>query len=131
MNAILERLQRWTKALKKQTMVLWFCYQHPETPWLPKWIAIFVVAYALSPIDLIPDFIPVLGYLDDLIILPLGIWLAIHLMPPLVLAACRTKAAEWEQQHTNRPINKVAAFFIILLWLLLLLGAWVAYAMDA
>lgn len=131
MNAILERLQRWAKTLKKQTMVLWFCYQHPETPWLPKWIAIFVVAYALSPIDLIPDFIPVLGYLDDLIILPLGIWLAIYLMPPLVLAECQVKATEWEQQRTKRPINKVAAVCIILFWLLLLLGAWMVYAEKA
>ncbi|MGH8383520.1 YkvA family protein [Pseudomonas sp.] len=131
MNAILERLQRWAKALKKQTMVLWFCYHHPGTPWLPRWIAILVVAYALSPIDLIPDFIPVLGYLDDLIILPLGIWLAIHLMPPLVLAACQTKAAEWEQQHSKRPPNRVAALVIMLLWVLLLIGTWVVYVRDA
>lgn len=131
MNSILERLQRWAKTLKKQTMVLWFCYQHPETPWIPKWIAIFVVAYALSPIDLIPDFVPVLGYLDDLIILPLGIWLAIYLMPSQVLAECQIKATEWEQQHSKRPINKVAAVCIILLWLLLLLGVWVAYAKKA
>ncbi|MEG0858376.1 MAG: YkvA family protein [Pseudomonas sp.] len=131
MNTLLERLQRWAKTLKKQTMVLWFCYQHPETPWLPKWIAIFVVAYALSPIDLIPDFIPVLGYLDDLIILPLGIWLAIHLMPPLVLAACQAKAAAWEQQHLDRPRNRVAALAIISLWVVLLLGVWVLYSGNA
>ncbi len=128
MNAILKRLQYWAKTLKKQTMVLWFCYRHPETPWLPRWVAIFVVAYALSPIDLIPDFIPVLGYLDDLIILPLGIWLAIHLIPPRVLAECRTKAAKWEQRHSKRPINRIAASVIILLWVLLLIGVWEAYA---
>jgi uncharacterized membrane protein YkvA (DUF1232 family) len=64
---------------------------------LPKWISVFVVAYALSPIDLIPDFIPVLGYLDEVIILPLGILLAIRLMPPHVLEECQLKANEWEK----------------------------------
>ena len=84
-------------------MVLWFCYQHPQTPWLPKWISVFVVAYALSPIDLIPDFIPVLGYLDDVIILPLGILLAIRLMPVQVLEECQVKASEWEKSQVRPP----------------------------
>nr|WP_241667606.1 YkvA family protein [Pseudomonas caspiana] len=78
-------------------MVLWFCYQHPQTPWLPKWISAFVVAYVLSPIDLIPDFIPVLGYLDDVIILPRGVLLAIRLMPSHVLEACQLKASGGEK----------------------------------
>ena len=126
MNSILKRLQRWAKTLKKQTMVLWFCYHHSETPKLPKFIAMLVVAYALSPIDLIPDFIPILGYLDDFIILPMGIWLAIYLMPSQVLAACEIKAIEWEKSQTGRPVNKIAALVIIVFWALLLLGIWMA-----
>jgi uncharacterized membrane protein YkvA (DUF1232 family) len=85
------------------------------------------VAYALSPIDLIPDFIPILGYLDDVIILPLGILLAIRLMPPLVLEECHLKASEWEKNHVKRPVNKVAAVLIILVWLAALAGVWSAY----
>ncbi|MNV97184.1 hypothetical protein D3C71_1922740 [compost metagenome] len=74
------------------------------------------MAYALSPIDLIPDFIPVLGYLDDVIILPLGILLAIRLMPAQVLDECQVKASEWEKSHVKRPINIFAAVIVVLVW---------------
>lgn len=97
-------------------MVLWFRYRHPQTPWLPKWISVFVVAYALSPIDLIPDFIPVLGYLDDVIILPIGIVLAIRLMPAQVLEECQVKANEWENSRSKRPENRFAAVIVVLIW---------------
>ena len=116
MKRMLDRLRGWAGKLKRQTMVLWFCYQHPQTPWLPKWISVFVVAYALSPIDLIPDFIPVLGYLDDVIILPLGILLAIRLIPAQVLDECQVKASEWEKSHVKRPINIFAAVIVVLVW---------------
>lgn len=125
MATLLEHLRHWARALKRQTMTLWFCYRHRQTPWLPKWIAIIVVAYALSPIDLIPDFIPVLGYLDDVILLPLGIWLAIRLMPPAVLAECEAKARQWQESDGQRPVNKVAAALIVLAWVAALAGtAW-------
>jgi len=127
MKDLLEHLRRWAKGLKRQTMVLWFCYQHPETPRLPKWIAIFVVAYALSPIDLIPDFIPVLGYLDDVILLPLGILLAIRLMPAKVLGECQLKANEWEKDQVKRPVNRVAAVLIVLVWIAALAGTWLVF----
>jgi uncharacterized membrane protein YkvA (DUF1232 family) len=117
MKHLLDRLRGRARNLKRQTMVLWFCYQHPQTPWLPKWISVFVVAYALSPIDLIPDFIPVLGYLDDVIILPLGILLAIRLMPAQVLEECRIKASEWEKNHGTRPASRLAAVIVVLVWL--------------
>jgi len=120
MNRILGRLRGWAKKLKRQTMVLWLCYQHPQTPWLPKLISILVVAYALSPIDLVPDFIPILGYLDDLILLPLGILLAIRLMPAQVLEECQLKATEWEANHAKRPVNRVAAVIVVLVWLVAL-----------
>jgi len=74
------------------------------------------VAYALSPIDLIPDFIPVLGYLDDVIILPIGIVLAIRLMPAQVLEECQVKANEWENSRAKRPENRFAAVIVVLIW---------------
>lgn len=74
------------------------------------------MAYALSPIDLIPDFIPLLGYLDDMIILPLGILLAIRLMPAQVLEHCQLKASEWEKSHMKRPVNRFAAVIVVLVW---------------
>ncbi|WP_223473126.1 MULTISPECIES: YkvA family protein [unclassified Pseudomonas] len=124
MTRLLERLRQWARTLKRQTMTLWFCYRHPQTPWLPKWIAIIVVAYALSPIDLIPDFIPVLGYLDDVILLPLGIWLALRLMPLAVLAECADKARQWRENDGQRPVNKLAAALIVLAWIATLAGTW-------
>ncbi|RAI63149.1 hypothetical protein DOZ80_29055 [Pseudomonas fluorescens] len=127
MNRLLYCLRGWARKLKRQTMVLWFCYQHPQTPWLPKWVSVFVVAYALSPIDLIPDFIPVLGYVDDVIILPLGILLALRLMPSAVLQACQLKATEWEAGDLQRPVNKLAAVLIVLTWFIAAMGAWRAW----
>jgi len=122
MTSPLDRLRQWARALKHQTMTLWFCYRHPRTPWLAKTMAIIVVAYALSPIDLIPDFIPVLGYLDDVILLPLGIWLALRLMPPEVLDESRSKARQWQDNQGQRPVNRVAAVVIVLLWVAALAG---------
>ena len=124
MNRLLCCLRGWARKLKRQTMVLWFCYQHPQTPWLPKWVSVFVVAYALSPIDLIPDFIPVPGYLDDVIVLPLGILLAIRLMPSSVLQECQLKAAEWEARDLQRPVNRLAAVIIVLTWSIAAIGVW-------
>ena len=78
---IAARLRTWAKKVKRDGVTLWFAGRHPQTPWFAKALGAFVVAYALSPIDLIPDFIPVLGYLDDAILLPALIWLAIRLIP--------------------------------------------------
>ncbi len=108
-------------------MVLWFCYQDPRTPWLPKCISICVVDYALSPIDLIPDFIPILGYLDDLIILPLGLLLAIRLMPHAILEKSQIKAQEWEKRQNKRPVNTLAAALVVVLWLAGLVCTYLAF----
>ncbi len=81
-------LKRWARELKTEVIALWLCSRHQHMPWLARLVALLVVAYALSPIDLIPDFIPLLGYLDDLLLVPLGIWLAIRLTPPTLLAEC-------------------------------------------
>ncbi len=109
-------LQRWARQLKRDVMTLWCCARHPETPWWLRAMLICVVAYALSPIDLIPDFIPVLGYLDDLLLLPLGIWLAIRLMPPAILSECRAQALAWA--NSPRPISRAGAVAVVLIWLL-------------
>ena len=90
--AWLQTLRSRARALKTETLALYLAARDPRTPWVARLIVAVVVAYALSPIDLIPDWIPVLGYLDDLILVPLGIALAIRLIPPPVLAECREKA---------------------------------------
>ena len=81
-----------TQRLATYLIALWKLFQHPQTPKPAKWVAIFVLAYALSPIDLIPDFVPILGYLDDLILIPLGIVLAIRMIPGPILEECRARA---------------------------------------
>lgn len=121
---MLKRLKAWARELKFDLIALWYCQSHPDTPLLAKGLTIFVVGYAFSPIDLIPDFIPVLGYLDDLIIVPAGIYLAIRLIPPHVLAEGRTFARDWEAQQKGRPPNWIAAALIVFAWLGLAWTGW-------
>src|SRR5436305_14723247 len=83
-----QRLRTWARQLKTETLALYFCCKHPQTPLGAKILATIVVAYALSPIDLIPDFIPVLGYLDDVILLPIGIYFTFKLIPTRVIEQC-------------------------------------------
>lgn len=104
------------KALKRETFTLFLAYRHPRVPWYAKLLALIVVAYALSPIDLIPDFIPVLGYLDDLVLIPLGLMLVIRLIPAEVLAECRRKSDEIVGKATR--IGKIAAVVIVAIWIL-------------
>lgn len=106
-----------TRQLKLETYALYLAYKDPRVPWYAKLCAACVVAYAFSPIDLIPDFIPVLGYLDDLILIPLGVVLARKLIPQAVLMECREKASEVMGRGT--PTNRVATAIIISVWLLL------------
>ena len=89
---ISDTLRMWAKRIKRDGVTLWFAGKHPKTPWYAKALGLFVVAYALSPIDLIPDFIPVLGYVDDVLLLPGLIWLTLQLLPPDVLTECRGHA---------------------------------------
>jgi len=117
-------IQRWAKQLKQHTLTVYFAARDPRTPWLVRLLALLVAAYALSPIDLIPDFIPVLGYLDDVLLLPGLIWVAIKLLPADVLAECRTQADEWMASKAAKPTSKVGAVVVVLLWLAACLGAW-------
>ncbi len=104
------------RALKRQVMTLYFAYRDPRTPWHARAFAVLVVAYAFSPIDLIPDFIPVLGYLDDLVLVPLGVWLALKMVPPQVMADCRARAEADLGDAKGR--FKFMAVIIVALWLL-------------
>ena len=104
------------KALKKETFTLYLACRHPGVSWYAKVLALLVVGYALSPIDLIPDFIPVLGYLDDLILIPLGIMLVIRMIPAEVLAECREISEAIVGRATQA--GKIAAAVIVLIWIL-------------
>jgi uncharacterized membrane protein YkvA (DUF1232 family) len=103
------------RLLKRETLALYLACRHPGTPWYARAFAALVAAYAFSPIDLIPDFVPVLGYLDDLVLVPLGIMLAIRMIPAPVLAACRAEA----EAALDRPTSRLAAAVIIAIWIAL------------
>ena len=113
----LARWRHWAHLLKHEVYALYLAYRDPRVPWYARVVAGLVVAYAFSPIDLIPDFIPILGYLDDLLLLPLGIALAIRLLPPTVLAESRAAAAQ--RMADGKPINRAMAVCIVTLWLAL------------
>jgi uncharacterized membrane protein YkvA (DUF1232 family) len=108
-------------------VTLWFACRDPATPFWAKLISVVVVAYALSPIDLIPDFIPVLGYVDELILLPALIWLAVRLLPDPVLDASRTKADAWVAERGRRPTSYVGAALVIAAWIAFIVAAWFWY----
>lgn len=114
----------WAKQVKQDTVMLWFARRHPGTPMLAKIICMLAVAYALSPIDLIPDFIPVLGLLDEVILLPAMIWLAVRLLPAQVVHECRQQAREWLELRNAKPRSYVGAAAIIFLWVVLAYAVW-------
>ncbi len=113
---LIESLKKRATDLKTETFALYLAYRDQRTPWYAKAFAGVVIAYAFSPIDLIPDFIPVLGYLDDLILVPWGIALALKMIPAEVMVECRENARE--VNLSDKPVNWVAAAVIILIWLL-------------
>ena len=119
---MLGSLRAWARDLKRDVVALWLAARDPRVPWRAKLVAGAVAAYALSPIDLIPDFIPVLGYLDDLLIIPAGIWLAIRLIPLPVLTELRDQAGAWAE----RPTSRAAAAAVVLVWLGAGFLAWAA-----
>ena len=121
---LLEKLKSWARLLKQNIVMLWFATKHPQTSWLPKAICIFIVAYALSPIDLIPDFIPILGYVDDLILLPMLIWIAIRLIPNPIIQESRIQADAWLINKQSKPKSYLGLFIVIIVWLLML---WLSY----
>jgi uncharacterized membrane protein YkvA (DUF1232 family) len=105
------------RRLKAETYALYLAYRDPRVPWYARFLAAIVVGYAFCPIDLIPDFIPVLGYLDDLLLVPLGIVLVLKLIPPEVMTEARERAQEGMAQ--GKPVNRAAAVVVVSIWLLL------------
>jgi len=114
---MLDSIKSRARLLKSETYALYLAYRDPRTPWYAKVWAALVVAYAFSPIDLIPDFIPILGYLDDLLLIPLGIWLALKLIPAEVMADCREQARV--QAGGAKPKSRAVAVVIIMIWVAL------------
>ena len=118
------RLKDWARIIKRDVHALYLASRDPRVPWYAKALAIGVAGYALSPIDLIPDFIPVLGYLDDVILVPVGIWLVIQLIPPAIMAEHREAAAVAQQ----RPVSRIAAIVIAAIWAAsIAICGWLAY----
>lgn len=111
---MLTRLKAWAKDLKRDVVALWLAARDARVPWHAKAVAAAVAAYALSPIDLIPDFVPVIGYLDDLIIVPAGIWLAVRLVPGDVLDELREAAAK----VAERPVSRAGLALIVAIWVM-------------
>ena len=112
-----DSLRHWARRIKRDGVTLWFAGRHPRTPWHAKALGMFVVAYALSPVDLIPDFIPVLGYVDDVILLPVLIWLAVRLLPSGVLLECRAQADEWMRTQGSRPRSRLGVALVVVVLL--------------
>ena len=121
---MIERLRIWARALKRDVAVLALAARDPAVPLAAKLLAGFVAAYALSPIDLIPDFIPVLGLLDDVLLVPAGIWLVLRMIPPELLAELRMRA----ETQAQLPRSRMAAVLIVGLWVLGIgWAAWLAF----
>jgi len=120
-NAMAGRLRRWADEITRDVYAIYLARRDPRVPWYVKALAVCVAAYAVSPIDLIPDFIPVLGYLDELVLLPLGILLVVWMIPVEVMAEHRSRAAT----ALERPAGKPAAAVIVAIWALLAaVAAW-------
>lgn len=117
-----QRLRDHARALKRQALLVWFAARDPRMPWGVKLLALAVAAYAFSPIDLIPDFIPVLGLLDDVVLIPLGIALVVRLAPEQVIASARQKA----ELALDKPISRAGAVAVVVVWgvALVWLGIW-------
>jgi uncharacterized membrane protein YkvA (DUF1232 family) len=122
--AMLARIKTWARKLKRDSHAIYLASRDPRVPWYAKALAITVAAYALSPIDLIPDFIPVIGYLDDLFIVPLGIWLVVSLIPDEIMVECRAKA----DAAAQRPVSKAGMIAIIVMWIVAaIVLSWIGY----
>jgi uncharacterized membrane protein YkvA (DUF1232 family) len=118
------KLKDWARALKRDVHAIYLASRDPRVPWYAKALAVMVAGYALSPIDLIPDFIPVLGYLDDIILVPLGIVLVLKLIPPQVMTEHRASALAKQ----DRPVGRTAAFAIVCVWIVsVVFTGWLVY----
>ena len=121
---MIQRITQWARLARRDVYAVYRAARDPRVPWYAKALAFCVAGYALSPIDLIPDFVPVLGYLDDLIIVPLGILIVVKLIPPEIIAEHRALAAESQ----GRPVSHTAAIVIVVVWAAsIVVAAWLCY----
>ena len=124
MTKLHDRLRQWARAIKRDALAVYLAARDVRVPWYAKARALCVAAYAFSPIDLIPDFVPVLGYLDDVVLVPLGILAVIKLIPPHIMTEHRAAAA----LISERPVSRIAALVIALIWIAsIALTAWLGY----
>ena len=126
MTAFIEHWKERARQVKSEIYALYLAYKDPRTPWYAKVFTALVVGYAFSPIDLIPDPIPILGYQDDLVLVPLGAFVAMKMIPPQVMQESREKAKKVMSE--GKPVNKVAAVVIVVIWIGLAVGiGWLGY----
>jgi uncharacterized membrane protein YkvA (DUF1232 family) len=108
--------KEWARQLTAQTYALYLAYRHPRTPWYAKVFVALVVGYVFSPIDPIPDFIPVVGLLDEIVVVPIGVWIASRMIPPEVLEECKEKARDVTEGE--KPVSRKAAVVVVTIWVL-------------
>jgi len=121
---MIQRISQWARLARREVYAVYRAARDPRVPWYAKALAFCVAGYALSPIDLIPDFVPVLGYIDDLIIVPLGILIVLKLIPPEIMAEHRALAAAAQ----GRPVSRAAAIMIVVVWAAsIVVAAWLCY----
>jgi uncharacterized membrane protein YkvA (DUF1232 family) len=118
-------LRQWARRIKADALTLWYASRHPRTPIVAKALAICLVIYAFSPIDLIPDFIPILGLLDDALILPLGILLVVRLVPQDVLDECRASAQAHVERGDTEPTSRIGTVVVVAVWVAAAMLTWV------
>lgn len=123
---MLTSLKNWARRIKRDGVMLWFACRDPRTPWWLKALAMFVVAYALSPIDLVPDFIPVLGFVDDVLLLPVLIWFIVRQLPEVIVQYCRLQAEAWMAERQAKPVSRAGIVLVLLVWIAV---AWALFNM--
>lgn len=116
-----DKIKTWARSLKRKIFILYFACKDERVPWHAKVFTACVVAYAFSPIDIIPDFIPILGYLDDVILVPIGIMIALKMIPKSVLTDCEVKAEEMMKK--GKPKNWIVGSLIVMIWVLIIIWA--------
>ncbi len=127
---MISNLKNWARRIKRDGVMLWFACRDPRTPWWLKGLAFFVVAYALSPIDLVPDFIPVLGFVDDVLLLPVLIWFIVRHLPAVIAQDCRLQAEVWMAERQAKPVSRAGLVLVLLVWAAVAWGLWRYFKPD-
>jgi uncharacterized membrane protein YkvA (DUF1232 family) len=127
---MLSELKNWARRIKRDGVMLWFACRDPRTPRWLKVLAFFVVAYALSPIDLVPDFIPVLGFVDDVLLLPVLIWFIVRQLPEQIVQDCRQQADDWMHERQAKPVSRSGLVLVLMVWAAVAWGLWRCFTPD-